>query len=64
MRTNRENNSETQLRIKKKMAELYDELFRHNGYGQLEVNIRIMRRGQKEVILRCGKEYRYVVDYP
>jgi len=64
MTSNRENNSETQLRIKKKMAELYDELFRHNGYGQLEVNIRIMRRGQKEVILRCGKEYRYVVDYP
>ncbi|MCK5228850.1 MAG: hypothetical protein KAR13_01200 [Desulfobulbaceae bacterium] len=50
--------------IKKKLAALYDELFRHEGYGRIEVDMKILRRGQKEVVLRCGKEYRFVVDFP
>ena len=50
--------------IKKKLAHLYDEIFYHEGFGHIEIDMKILRRGQKEVILRCGKEYRYVVDYP
>ncbi len=47
-----------------KMVELYNDLVRHDGYGEVRVEIKIMRRGQKEVIIHCGKQYRYVVDYP
>lgn len=50
--------------IKEKLGRLYDELFGHDGYGRIEVDMKILRRGQKEIILRCGKEYRFVVDYP
>ena len=49
--------------VKRKLLELYDELFAHEGYGDLRVEVRILRRGQKEVILYCGKQYRFVVDY-
>ncbi len=49
--------------IKNRLSSLFDELLRHNGYGQLEVNMRLLRRGQKEVVVRCGKEYRFVVDF-
>ncbi len=49
--------------VKGKLLELYDELFAHEGYGDLRVEVRILRRGQKEVILFCGKQYRFVVDY-
>ena len=49
--------------IKKKLANLYDELFAHDGFGELRVDMRILRRGQKEVILHCGKQYRFIVDY-
>ena len=35
----------------------------HDGYADLRVESRILKRGQKEVILHCGKQYRYVVDY-
>jgi len=45
------------------MLGLYDELFLHHGYGEMKVEIRFLRRGQKEIIIHCGKEYRYVVDY-
>jgi len=45
------------------LTELYEELFRHDGYGELQLEIRFLRRGQKEVIIRCGKQYRYVVPY-
>jgi hypothetical protein len=49
--------------IKAKLAGLYDELFAHDGYGELRLEIRILKRGQKEVIIHCGKQYRYVVDF-
>lgn len=49
--------------IKNHLSSLFDELLRHNGYGQLQIDMRLLRRGQKEVVLRCGKEYRFVVDF-
>lgn len=54
----------TNVDVKNRFDELYDELFRHDGYGRIEVELKILRRGQKEVILRCGKEYRFVIDFP
>ncbi len=49
--------------IRNKLRDLYEELFRHDGYGELRLEIRILRRGQKEVIISCGKQYRYVVPF-
>ncbi|WP_153117622.1 hypothetical protein [Rhodocyclus tenuis] len=46
-----------------KLNDLYNEAFAHDGYAEIRVEMRILRRGQKEVILHCGKQYRYVVDY-
>lgn len=50
--------------ILEKMRELYADLFFHQGFGNFSVEMRFLKKGQKEVILHCGKEYRYVVDYP
>jgi hypothetical protein len=47
-----------------KLVDLYETLFHHEGYGEMKVNMRFLRKGQKEVIISCGKEYRYVLDYP
>lgn len=44
------------------LFELYAELFSHDGYGDIRVEIKILRRGQKEVILHCGKQHRFVLD--
>ncbi len=46
-----------------KIRALYLELGAHDGFGELRVEIRLLRRGQKEIILHCGKQYRYVVDF-
>lgn len=43
---------------------LYAEIFNHDGYGDIRIEMRILRRGQKEVIVHCGKQYRFVLDYP
>lgn len=48
---------------KARLLALFDELFAHEGFGALRVEMRILRRGQKEVILDCGKQYRFVLDY-
>ncbi len=49
--------------IKNCLDNLFDELLRHNGYGQIQIDMKLLRRGQKEVVLRCGKEYRFVVEF-
>lgn len=48
---------------KARLLALFDELFAHDGFGALRVEMRILRRGQKEVILDCGKQYRFVLDH-
>lgn len=53
----------TNKEVKAKILELYDEIFTHDGYGEIKVDIRILHRGQKEVIIYCGKQYRFVVNY-
>lgn len=49
--------------VLEQFAKLYHELFTHNGYGEMRLEIRILRRGQKEIIIHCGKQYRFVVDF-
>ncbi|MEZ0232804.1 MAG: hypothetical protein ACAH12_08175 [Methylophilaceae bacterium] len=49
--------------VKTCLLKLFDELIEHDGYGNLKVEIRLLRRGQKEVIIDCGKQYRFVVDF-
>ncbi|MEK8026752.1 hypothetical protein [Pseudaquabacterium rugosum] len=45
-----------------RLVQLYEDLFSHDGYGEIRVDIRLLRKGQKEVILHCGKQHRFVVD--
>ncbi|MDZ8118897.1 hypothetical protein [Pontiella agarivorans] len=48
--------------VKKRINVLYNMLVEHDGYGEMSIDFRILKRGQKEVIIRCGKQYRYVVE--
>jgi hypothetical protein len=50
--------------VLEKLYSLYRDLFLHNGYGALRVEMRFLKKGQKEILLICGKEYRFVVDAP
>ena len=53
----------TNEQVLTKVRELYLELFRHEGYGDLRIEVKIKKAGQKEVILHCGKQYRFFVDF-
>ena len=50
--------------VLRKLNELYHEAIAHDGFAEIRIEIRILRRGQKEVILHCGKQYRFIVDCP
>jgi hypothetical protein len=41
-----------------------DDVLAHDGYGDIRIEVKILKRRQKEVILHCGKQYRYVIDVP
>jgi len=45
-----------------KMLEVFRDLVKHNGFGEFKVEVRILKRTQKEVIIHYGKQYRYVMD--
>jgi hypothetical protein len=49
--------------VKKKLLDVFDDVFSHDGYGNFTVSVRILKREQKEVVIDCGKQYRYVLDY-
>ena len=58
MATSRASNEE----VLERLTRLYLEVFSHDGYGDIRVEMKVLRRGQKEVILHCGRQYRFVVD--
>jgi hypothetical protein len=49
--------------LKTRLLGLLDDVLSHDGYGSIQVDVRLLKKGQKEVILDCGKQYRYVVDF-
>jgi len=53
----------TNQEVLARFAELYHEVFAHEGYGDMRLEVKLLRRGQKEVIIHCGKQYRFVVDF-
>lgn len=46
------------------IKQIYKSLFQHNGFGEMKIEMRFLKKGQKEVIIHCGKQYRYVLDWP
>lgn len=56
--------NQTSQDVKIKLNELFDEMLHHDGFGDIRVEMKILKRQQKEVILHCGKQYRFVVDNP
>ena len=52
------------LSLKDKLLLLLDDIIDHDGFGEIRIEVNILKRQQKEVILHCGKQYRFVVDRP
>ena len=50
-------------KLKTRLNALLDEYLLHDGWGHLEMDMRIFARHQKEVVIRAGREYRFVVDF-
>ena len=50
--------------VKSRLSAFYDDLMTHDGFAEMRVEIRLLKRGQKEVIIHCGRQYRFVVDCP
>ena len=47
-----------------KLLSIYRDLYLHDGYGTFRVEMRFLKKGQKEILLIYGKEFRFVVDAP
>lgn len=49
--------------VKERMLKIFDDALRHNGFSEFRVEIRILKKQQKEVIIHYGRQYRYVLDF-
>ena len=47
-----------------RLDEVLEDVLRHPGFGEIKIDTRWLKRGQKEVIIACGKQYRFVVPVP
>ena len=63
MNTQQQHNNGHQQAIEK-LSQLFDDVLTHDGFGEIRVEVKILKRKQKEIILHCGKQYRFVVDAP
>lgn len=64
MRMTTENLQRNTQAVKEKMLTLFEDILEHDGFGEFRVEVNILKRKQKEVIIHCGKQYRFVVDTP
>lgn len=49
--------------VKSRIDTVLEELLAHDGFGSFEVEVRLLKRRQKEVILHYGRQFRFVVDF-
>ncbi len=49
--------------LRSTLMNVLDDLLLHDGFGHIEIDMKILKRGQKEILINCGKEYRFVVDF-
>jgi hypothetical protein len=47
--------------VQDKLITLFREILAHPGFGELRVDVKILRKEQKEVVFSCGKQYRFVL---
>ena len=52
------------INVARQILTLFEDALNHDGHAELRIDIRFLRRGQKEVVLHAGKQYRFVLDYP
>ena len=51
-----------EAKAKARLLNSFDYILNHNGSGHLEVNTKILKRGQKEITIQCSRCHRFVVD--
>ena len=56
--------SDQNLEFLNKFISLYQDLIAHDGFSDMEVTIRLVKRNKKEVCLKCGREYRFPIIVP
>lgn len=62
MMNTQETKDDNEEKAKTRLLNSFEYLLSHNGSGHLEVNTKILKRGQKEITIQCSRCHRYVVD--
>lgn len=47
-----------------KLLSMVEDVLNHDGFGDIHIEVRILKRQQKEVIIHYGKQHRFVIDSP
>lgn len=47
-----------------KLLMLLADAIQHDGFGDIRIEVRILKKQQKEVIIHYGRQYRFIIDWP
>ena len=50
--------------VKAKLDQVFEDVFKHDGFAEFKVEMKFLKRDQKQIVIHCGKQYRYTLDYP
>ncbi|MBQ9502612.1 MAG: hypothetical protein IJU70_10690 [Lentisphaeria bacterium] len=57
-----QNTGDDEQKARERLLNSFDYLLSHNGSGHMEVNTKILKRGQKEITIQCSRCHRFIVD--
>jgi hypothetical protein len=49
-------------KVLKKVDDLLNNMMKHDGFGEIKIEMKILKRNQKEIIIYHGNQYRYLVS--
>jgi hypothetical protein len=47
--------------VRAKLFDLLDDVLDHSGFGEIRVDVKVLKGGKKEVVISSGKQYRFVL---
>ena len=48
-------------KVLKKVDDLLNNMMKHDGFGEIKIEMKILKRNQKEIIIHHGNQYRYLI---
>lgn len=58
----KENSLSKSIEVVNSLLDVFSDCLEHDGFADFNVQVKILKKGQKEIIIQYGRQYRFVID--